>query len=89
MTTIQIQLPDELAQNAQAAGLLTSDAMAARKYVPHEQSVASAMPADRAPGSRYQRRRSSAVVERHATPPAKSSHRRCDALALQQSHAHR
>jgi post-segregation antitoxin (ccd killing protein) len=29
MTTIQIQLPDELAQNAKAAGLLTSDAMAA------------------------------------------------------------
>jgi hypothetical protein len=29
MTTVQIQLPDELAQNAQAAGLLTPDAMAA------------------------------------------------------------
>jgi hypothetical protein len=28
MTTVQIQLPDELAQNAQAAGLLTPDAMA-------------------------------------------------------------
>jgi hypothetical protein len=29
MTTIQIQLPDELAQDAQAAGLLTPRAMAA------------------------------------------------------------
>jgi post-segregation antitoxin (ccd killing protein) len=29
MTTVQIQLPDELAQDAQAAGLLTSEAMAA------------------------------------------------------------
>jgi hypothetical protein len=29
MTTVQIQLPDELAQNAQAAGLLTPEAMAA------------------------------------------------------------
>ncbi len=29
MTTIQIQLPDELAQDAQAAGLLTPEAMAA------------------------------------------------------------
>ena len=28
MTTVQIQLPDELAQDAQAAGLLTPDAMA-------------------------------------------------------------
>jgi hypothetical protein len=28
MTTVQIQLPDELAQDAQAAGLLTSEAMA-------------------------------------------------------------
>ena len=27
MTTIQIQLPDELAQDAQAAGLLTPDAI--------------------------------------------------------------
>ena len=29
MTTVQIQLPDELAQDAQAAGLLTPEAMAA------------------------------------------------------------
>jgi uncharacterized protein HemY len=29
MTTIQIQLPDELAQNAQAAGLLTPQAIEA------------------------------------------------------------
>jgi hypothetical protein len=29
MTTVQIQLPDELAQDAQAAGLLTPQAMAA------------------------------------------------------------
>jgi hypothetical protein len=29
MTTVQIQLPDELAQEAQAAGLLTPEAMAA------------------------------------------------------------
>lgn len=29
MTTVQIQLPDELAQNAQAAGLLSPEAMAA------------------------------------------------------------
>jgi hypothetical protein len=29
VTTIQIQLPDELAQDAQAAGLLTPEAMAA------------------------------------------------------------
>jgi hypothetical protein len=28
MTTVQIQLPDELAQEAQAAGLLTPEAMA-------------------------------------------------------------
>ena len=29
MTTVQIQLPDQLAQDAQAAGLLTPEAMAA------------------------------------------------------------
>jgi hypothetical protein len=29
MTTVQIQLPDDLAQDAQAAGLLTPEAMAA------------------------------------------------------------
>lgn len=29
MTTVQIQLPDQLAQEAQAAGLLTPEAMAA------------------------------------------------------------
>ncbi len=29
MTTVQIKLPDELAQDAQAAGLLTPEAMAA------------------------------------------------------------
>jgi len=29
MTTVQIQLPDELAQDAQAAGLLAPEAMAA------------------------------------------------------------
>ena len=32
MTTVQIQLPDELAQDAQAAGLLTPEAIAAIRW---------------------------------------------------------